>query len=495
MRNLRNTLLISLAIAALLVVSALFVFNDNVFGQGDEDDETIAAEDSEDNEAAAVMGENGNEAVSVAGNDPDIPFSGGELNNPANASIDSQQYGSTSKKGSTNTPVNKNAASSGNLSQFNKDYSGMTDYSNQPSGKKMASASTANSGKDFRGNMSNPPKSSAGSTDTIKEPAVNIGTNTAEKEQADVDQEYRKKASGSDESSLVENNPNEMQFDDEVAHTDSLDVDSKSSSQTSIAEDIQDSDVSNDSVIGSQTDPAESNGSNEDDGEDIQQDGIDHSDESDFTDEQMEEGEQLIEESVEYEQSEEQLDEYEQADEEGKLDNEDELDYDGNNQDEDDSNSDNDYLDSKQIMILLANSLISDSGTYTPWLDTDGWEYQSIASSGIQRTNCFSIYTSTENDEWSESTQYVTFCVEELNAFNLLQFTMCGENGNSGEMDVYIYIDCEMEGNPDYYHHFDSCAEPETMQIAINGASFINIVVSNSSGNDNNMVFYDLEVM
>ena len=154
-----------------------------------------------------------------------------------------------------------------------------------------------------------------------------------------------------------------------------------------------------------------------------------------------------------------------------------------------------DRFDSEQIMSLLANSLISDSGTYAPWFDREDYEYRYISSFGKQHTNCFSINTGASFNMWGGGTQFASFNVEALNEFDYLQFTICGENGTSGEMDVSIYIDREMEGTPDYNCHFSSCTIPETVQLNINGARFISIVVNNLTDHENRMVFYDLEVL
>lgn len=153
-----------------------------------------------------------------------------------------------------------------------------------------------------------------------------------------------------------------------------------------------------------------------------------------------------------------------------------------------------DELDSEQIMYLLASSLISDSGTYTPIIDEEGYECRSVGSFGKERTNCFTVNTGASYNLWGGGRQFVLFNIEDLNAYDFLEFTICGENGTSGEMDISIYVDQEINDSPDYNFHMDSCSNPETAQINIKGASSLAILVNNLTGHENRMVFYDLAV-
>ena len=151
-------------------------------------------------------------------------------------------------------------------------------------------------------------------------------------------------------------------------------------------------------------------------------------------------------------------------------------------------------LNSEQIMSLLASSLISESGAYTPIIDKEGFERKSIGSFGKERTNCFSVNTGASYNLWGGGRQFVIFNIEDLNDYDFLEFTICGENGTSGEMDVSIYVDHEIDESPDYNFHMSSCTNPETAQINIKGASSLGILVNNLTGHENRMVFYDLAV-
>ena len=151
-------------------------------------------------------------------------------------------------------------------------------------------------------------------------------------------------------------------------------------------------------------------------------------------------------------------------------------------------------LDGEQIITLLANSVISDSGTFASYSDSNDKEYKSIGSFGEQHTNCFSINTGASFNMWGGGQQFVAFNIKGLNDFSFLNFTICGENGTEGEMNVDIYVDREMEGTPDYNYHFNSCIIPVDAKIDIKGASYIGILVNNLSSHENRMVFYNLSV-
>ena len=148
-------------------------------------------------------------------------------------------------------------------------------------------------------------------------------------------------------------------------------------------------------------------------------------------------------------------------------------------------------LDSEQIMLALSNSLIAKSGTFISYLNETGY----ANCSGSNHTNCFSISTDVGDNMLGYGMQFVQFDLNGLNDFKTLLLTICGESGASGEMEVSIFIDREMEGDPDVYFYFDECTVPETAEININGASFIYILVNNLADHDNSMVFYDLEVI
>ena len=151
-------------------------------------------------------------------------------------------------------------------------------------------------------------------------------------------------------------------------------------------------------------------------------------------------------------------------------------------------------LDAEQIVTILSESVISDSGTFASYIDRDDWERRTIGSFGEQHTNCFSVNTGASYNMWGGGTQFVSFNIKELNDYQFLNFTICGENGTDGEMNVDVYVDREMEGDPDYNYHFNSCTIPAEAKINIQGASFIGILVNNLSGNENRMVFYNLSV-
>ena len=148
----------------------------------------------------------------------------------------------------------------------------------------------------------------------------------------------------------------------------------------------------------------------------------------------------------------------------------------------------------EQIITILTQSIISESGTFASYIDREDWERRSIGSFGEQHTNCFSVGTGASYNMWGGGTQSVSFNITDLNDYQFLNFIICGENGTDGEMEVDIYIDREMEGEPDYNYHFSSCTIPAEAKIDIHGASFISILVNNLSNNENRMVFYDLSV-
>ena len=150
--------------------------------------------------------------------------------------------------------------------------------------------------------------------------------------------------------------------------------------------------------------------------------------------------------------------------------------------------------DSEAIMTILDQSVISDSGTYLSYFKKNRYENSSINAYGKERTDCFSVNTAVSYNLWGGGTQYVIFNIEDLNAKKSLEFTICGEKGTEGEMNVSVYIDRELEGDPDYNYHFDSCTVPQTASIDIRGASSMGILVNNMCSRENRMVFYDLAV-
>ena len=149
---------------------------------------------------------------------------------------------------------------------------------------------------------------------------------------------------------------------------------------------------------------------------------------------------------------------------------------------------------SETIMMALDQAVISDSGTYTAYFNKNPYEYKSIGAYGKTRTDCFSVNTGASFNMWGGGTQFVIFNVEDLNENKYLSFTICGENGTEGEMNVSVYLNRELEGEPDYNYHFESCTVPQTATIDIQGASSLGILVNNLSSRENRMVFYDLAV-
>ena len=552
MRNLRNTFLISLAIIAVVAVSGVFVLNDYTF-EDDEVNETVADQDNENNDTEAVMDGIGNESVALA-DDPNVQIPEDSKNKSAKTDTADKGGSSQAKNGYSGMPSGSNAYSgeqkaagiggagktarntttipqnhnSGdylsstpieqpavknntNISDSTHEDEILEVETNNKSQKASSKASDSVSSDEHEDDEdllslmeslfssilnSDEAAQENGSEDKTSLDPVPAESDFGEKQLAEIDNtsidtELNNTAADDEEASSAvdkeeENNTTEKAanncsdkdedndfIDQEAENEDPINDEPTNTAQTDLEDSTMDADARNDDMVDTESDAIEP------DNADTDEDVFDENQEdSDYSDEDM--PNEIQEEDSDY------LGEDDYVDEQY-------VSEDQPSEEEAESNMDCDYyLDSEQIMTQLASAVIDDSGSYIPWFDYDGYECRSIASLGENQTYCFSVNADSTS---SGSTQYVTFDVEDLNAFNMLQFNISGEDGASGPMDVYIYVDRAMEGNPDYYYHFDSCTVPTTAQIDINNASYISIVVSNSSDCDNTLVFYDLEVL
>lgn len=140
---------------------------------------------------------------------------------------------------------------------------------------------------------------------------------------------------------------------------------------------------------------------------------------------------------------------------------------------------------SKEIMDILSDSYVSDSGHYSEYMGSD-----TISVFAKERHNCFAISTGASYNLFGAGVQTVVFNASGLNKFNKLKFKIGGETGYSGSMTVEIYIDKNFDDEPDYIYDLDASGIPTKASIKIKDAKFLGIRVINNSGDGKTLVFY-----
>lgn len=151
--------------------------------------------------------------------------------------------------------------------------------------------------------------------------------------------------------------------------------------------------------------------------------------------------------------------------------------------------ADPDYVkvyDSKEIMKILSNSVVSDSGAYKGYLGGE-----SISVFAEERYNCFSINTAVSYNLWGHEVQNVIFNVSNLNEINVLKFDIGGETGSSGAMKVEIFKDKTLDDVADDIYELDASAIPTSVSVSIKGVTSLGIRVTNLSNNENRLVFFN----
>lgn len=145
--------------------------------------------------------------------------------------------------------------------------------------------------------------------------------------------------------------------------------------------------------------------------------------------------------------------------------------------------------DSEDIMQLLDDSIIIDSGTYTSYLGAE-----SIHALGIERTNCFSIYTlGASGNEYCE--EFIVFDISSFNNIRNLKFKIGAKADCGGPVLVDIFLDKEFNKYADESKQFEP-NEQTTSFVSLPGfesAETLGIRVINKSDSPVNVVFYDFE--
>lgn len=142
---------------------------------------------------------------------------------------------------------------------------------------------------------------------------------------------------------------------------------------------------------------------------------------------------------------------------------------------------------SEEIMRILDQYIVSDSGAYEAHLGSN-----SISVFAEDRYNCFSINTLVSYNLWGHNVQEVKFNISHLNDIDFLVFKVGGQTGASGSVCVEIYIDKDIGDSPDYTYNIEASGIPiEVTPIDITNATSMAIRVTNNSGKQNRIVFFD----
>lgn len=141
----------------------------------------------------------------------------------------------------------------------------------------------------------------------------------------------------------------------------------------------------------------------------------------------------------------------------------------------------------EEIMRILDEYIVSDSGAYKAYLGSD-----SISVFAEEIFNCFSIQTLVSYNMWGHNVQDVKFNITRLREIEYLVFKIGGQTGAKGNMCVEIFIDQDVGDSPDYTYNIEASGIPiEVTPINITNATSIAIRVTNNSGNENRIVFFD----
>lgn len=141
---------------------------------------------------------------------------------------------------------------------------------------------------------------------------------------------------------------------------------------------------------------------------------------------------------------------------------------------------------SENIMQSLSSSVVSSSGTYRDYLGND-----SISVFAEDQYNCFSINTAVSYNLWGGNVQSVIFNISRLNDIDTLAFDIGGESGSSGSMEVEFFINKTFDEGADCVYNIEASAIPTHASIQIKDAISLGIRVTNHSGNQNRLVFFN----
>ncbi len=142
--------------------------------------------------------------------------------------------------------------------------------------------------------------------------------------------------------------------------------------------------------------------------------------------------------------------------------------------------------DSEEIMKILSNSIVSDTGAYEDYLGAE-----SISVFAEDRYNCFSISTAVSYNLWGHEVQSVIFNISDINELDTLNFDVGGETGSSGSMKVEIFVDKTFDDIADYTYELEASSIPTNISINIKNATSLSIRVTNCSNNQNKLVFFN----
>lgn len=142
--------------------------------------------------------------------------------------------------------------------------------------------------------------------------------------------------------------------------------------------------------------------------------------------------------------------------------------------------------DSEEIMQILSDSKVSDSGGYACYLGSE-----SISVFAREQFNCFSIDTAVSYNLWGHEVQTVVFNVSNLNEIDVLSFDIGGKTGSSGTMQIEIFVDKTFDDSPDYTFELEASATPINKSINITNATSLSFRITNHSNNVNTLVFFN----
>lgn len=142
--------------------------------------------------------------------------------------------------------------------------------------------------------------------------------------------------------------------------------------------------------------------------------------------------------------------------------------------------------DSKEIMKVLSESIVSNTGGYSQYLGTD-----SISVLAEDRYNCFAINTAVSYNLWSHNIREIVFNISNLNKIDVLNMEIGGQTGNKGTAKIEFFVDNQFDAIPDYTYELDTTFTPIPVSINIKDATLLGIRVTNNANNENRIVFFN----
>lgn len=145
---------------------------------------------------------------------------------------------------------------------------------------------------------------------------------------------------------------------------------------------------------------------------------------------------------------------------------------------------------SKEIVEKLQQSLVTETGGLLIYTGTD-----SVSVFAEEKYNCLSMRTLVSYNLWGHNVQSAVFNISKLSdSFPVLNFYTGGKTGSNGKMTVEIFLDKPIEKNTEADVSFTvECSDiPKQHSIKIANKQMMAIRVTNHSGTENTLVFYDL---